>query len=80
MQPRLRSPHTLEDVADIRGASMMRRTMMKNLKQRADLFSKWQFTEGRRARAVWIDGPMASRKHFQEVRMINNPDYLRRLI
>ncbi|CAN5730357.1 hypothetical protein BH23CHL2_BH23CHL2_22890 [soil metagenome] len=53
---------------------------MKILKNRANLLDKWQFTEGRRARAIWIDGPNASRNHVDRTLLLRAQPMNRRLI
>ena len=53
---------------------------MKMTNQAANLLLRWQFTEGRRARATWIDrGPGASRTSFPMSRF-ETVDVNRRLI
>jgi hypothetical protein len=55
--------------------------MMERLRTRAELFIKWQFTESRRARAVWIDGQMGARSHAVRSRTGEpKPGTIRRLI
>lgn len=53
---------------------------MKMLKRRADLLMRWQFTEGRRARAIWIDGKPEVELQLARVRHNQNLGSVRRVI
>ena len=53
--------------------------MMKKLR-RSDLVTKWRFTEGRRARAVWIDGQPDAARRLTSVIPIAEAGKVRRLI
>ena len=53
---------------------------MANLRTRAELIVKWRFTEGRRDRAVWIDGQPEAYAHRARLAQINNAGSVRRLI
>lgn len=53
---------------------------MKNLKRRTDMLIKWRFTEGRRARAVWIDGQPDASTRLSPVTIPIDAGSVRRLI
>ncbi len=54
--------------------------MKKILQRRADLLMKWQFSEGRRTRAVWLDGSQEAERQLAVVRQMAHRNELRRMI